>query len=376
MPEPVPILFTIPNFITAGSGRAMLNIIERLDRTRFAPSVCVLRKGGDLDKEVERQGIPLLEAPFTIPARPYSTLLWRAHRAARTFRPGKFVFWHSFHYADDYTEPIIARMAGAKAWIYTKKNMNWGRRSWYVRTCLAKRILAQNTDMMRDFFSSQFFASKVRLVPRGVKTKVFNLEVPPRLRVRQNLRITNGTVVVGCVAHLVPVKGHPTLLQGVARVPGLHLFIAGKPLDQEYYDSLLDLASSLNIMDKVHFLGGIQDVPGLLAEIDIFVLPTLAKGRMEGCPVALLEAMSSGRACIATDIPGSRDLIEPGKSGLLVPPEDVEALAEALRHLSSSSALRQQLGAAARERVLQHFTIEKEVQAHVSLYEEILQGSR
>ena len=131
MSEPVPILFTIPNFITAGSGRAMLNIIQRLDKNRVAPSVCVLRKSGDLDREVEGMGIPLLEAPFVIPARPYASLLWRARQAAGPFRAGRYRLWHSFHYADDYTEAIIARMAGARAWIYTKKNMNWGRRAWY-----------------------------------------------------------------------------------------------------------------------------------------------------------------------------------------------------------------------------------------------------
>ncbi len=61
MSPPVKILFTIPNFITAGSGRAMLNIIERLDRTRFEPSIAVLKRGGSLEAEIERQGIPLLE---------------------------------------------------------------------------------------------------------------------------------------------------------------------------------------------------------------------------------------------------------------------------------------------------------------------------
>jgi hypothetical protein len=109
----------------------MLNIIERLDKSKFAPAVCVLQKGGDLDKEVESQGIPLLEAPFAICARPYSSLFWRAWRAAGPLRGGRYRLWHSFHYSDNYTEPIIARMAGARVWIYTKKNMNWDGRSWY-----------------------------------------------------------------------------------------------------------------------------------------------------------------------------------------------------------------------------------------------------
>jgi glycosyltransferase involved in cell wall biosynthesis len=250
--------------------------------------------------------------------------------------------------------------------------MNWGRRSWYVRTLLSTRVLAQNTDMLRDFYASKVFAAKVRLVPRGVDTGLFQPEVPPRLNLRQRLQIPPEVVLAGVVAHLVPVKGHPMLLQAAARVPGIHLLIAGKPLDEEYTRSLENLTLSLGIKDRVHFLGGVQDIPGFLAEIDISVLPTWAKWRMEGCPVALLEAMSSGRACIATDIPGSRDLLEDGVSGFLVPPENVDALAAALQRLAYSQELRRTLGAAARERVLRSYTIEKEVEAHQAIYAEVL----
>jgi glycosyltransferase involved in cell wall biosynthesis len=373
VPEPVPILFTIPNFITAQSGRAMLNIVERLDRRRFAPSICVLKKGGDLDKEVERLGIPLLEAPFTIPARPYTSLLWRARRAARPFREGGYKIWHSFHYLDDYTEAIIARMAGAWAWVYTKKNYNWGCRAWYLRTFFATRIVALNSDMLRDFFSSALFAHKVRLIPRGVSTDIFDPNTPPRLELRQRFHIPEDSILVGCVANLTPVKGQPTLIQAVAKTPGTHLFLAGNVHDHDYAIFLADLSRSLETQNRVHFLGGIKDVSGFLAEMDIFVLPTWGKWRMEGCPVALLEAMSSGRACIATDIPGSRDLIEHQKSGLLVQPESVENLTQALHRLVCSDETRKALGKGARERVLQNFSIENEAVAHMNAYEEIRQ---
>src|SRR5690554_5965792 len=113
---PTRILFTIPNFITAGSGQVMLNIIKQLDRERFAPAVCVLKKGGRLDQEVEALGIPFLEAPFEITPKPYHLLPWRAWKAAQAFRDYGFQIWHSWHYASDYTEPIIARFAGTKGW--------------------------------------------------------------------------------------------------------------------------------------------------------------------------------------------------------------------------------------------------------------------
>ena len=84
--------------------------------------------------------------------------------------------------------------------------------------------------------------------------------------------------------------------------------------------------------------------------------------------------MACGKACIATDVPGSRDIIEDGISGLLVPPEDPHALANAIQRLIDDPELRQQLGLAARQRVETHYTIEKEVAAHEQLYREILKG--
>jgi len=367
---PVPILFTIPNFTTAGSGQAMLQIIRRLDRTRFAPSVAVLKRGGHLEQEVERLGIPYIASEFTVNPRPLWSLPVRARRAARAFRSGGFVLWHSFHYLDDYTEPLVARFAGARAWIYTKKNMSWNHRSWFLRTLLARRVAAQNTDMLRDFFGGRLLRRRARLVPRGVDTSRFHPDAPPRLGVRHERGIPQDAFVVGCVAQLVPVKDHGTLLRAVARVPGAVLLLAGRELDAEYAAGLRRLAAELGVSERVLFLGEVRDVPALLVELDVFALSTRRTG--EGCPVALLEAMAAGRACVATEIPGVRDVLANGETGLSVPAGDSEAFGRALAELAADPARRAALGAAARRAVLERYSIEREVAAHEALYRELL----
>lgn len=364
-----PILFSIPNFVTAGSGRAMWNIVQRLDRARFAPVVCVAKKGGRLCDEIEAAGVPVVEAPFTVAPRPRKSFLLRAWRAAATFRPYRVRIWHSFHYADDYSEPVIARMAGARAWIYSKKNMNWRGRSWHVRSALATRIVALNRDMVRGYFAWPVYRGKTRLIPRGVDTARFQPGLPRRLGWRERLGL-DGRLVVGCVADLLPVKNQMALIEAAARVPEVGLLFAGRPLNETYAASLEARARELGIASAVHFLGGTEDVPGLLAELDVFCLPT----RREGCPVALLEAMAAGRPCIATDVPGCRDVMVSGEHGLLVPLDDVGALVAALRALAGSEALRERLGRAARARVERAYDIEREVDAHLALYEEILLG--
>lgn len=367
---PTPILFTIPNFITAGSGGALLNIVQRLNRDRFAPSICVSKRGGRLEAKIESLGIPLLELPFTVSPRPYHTLPIRLWQAANAFRPFRFQLWHSYHYSDDYTEALIAHLSGARHWVYTKKNMGWGSRAWKLRTLFASRIAAQNTTMLTKFFSGQRTFAKVRLLPRGVDTTRFKPSGEPRLKLRERFGIPSDALLIGCVAHLVPVKGHPILIEALHQVESAHLLLAGSLLDAKYVTGLKARISELGISERVHFLGDVQDVPAFDAELDIFVLASSEKG--EACPVALLEAMSSGAACVATDVPGSQELIQNGISGLLTSPSDSEQMSSTLRTLVSSPDLRRQLGAAARQRVLDHYTIEREVAAHEALYAELL----
>jgi len=372
MSAPAKILFTIPNFITAGSGRAMFNIVQRLDRGRFEPSIGVLKRGGAIEEEITGSGIPLLEFQFTLGAKPYNSLLRRARNAAAPMRDLGFALWHSFHYSDDYTEPLIARASGTRRWIYTKKSMGWHARSWHARSLLARRIVAQNSDMMKDFFGAFPYRAKTHLIPRGVDTVRFTPSTPPRLRMRERFAIAADAPVVTSVAALLPVKGHPVLILAAASVPQAHLLLAGAGEDSEYGQSLRGQAKRLGAADRVHFLGKVDDVPALLAETDVFALATRASGHEEGCPVALLEAMAAGRACVATDVAGSRDLIVNGQSGLLVPGGDALALGQAIDRLAKSPGERRRFGHAALTRVLERYTIEHEVRAHEALYAEAL----
>jgi glycosyltransferase involved in cell wall biosynthesis len=326
-----------------------------------------MRRGGDLDREVEAQGIPLLEESFTVLAQPYVSLYQRAARVARVFRRHRFQVWHSFHYSDDYTEPIIARLAGAKAWMYTKKNMNWHRRAWYMRSLLASTVAAQNTAMLRRFFHGPLFRRKSLLVAPSVDTSLYSPGTPPRLGLRTQMGLGPETIVVGCVANLLPVKGHTTLIGAVARTPNIHLWLAGKPMDEAHAARLARLCEELGVANRVHFLGAIRDVPALLAEVDLFALTSTGKIG-EGCPVALLEAMSCQVACVATDVSGSQDVIEDGMSGVLVPPDDESALAEVLKRLAESPELRNRLAQGARHRILDAYLLDREVRQYEQIY--------
>jgi glycosyltransferase involved in cell wall biosynthesis len=364
----IPILFTIPNFITAGSGRAMLNIVERLDREFFAPVICVARKGGSLDREVERLGIPLIEAPFTVKARPYSMLPVRAWSAARLFRAYNFKIWHSFHYLDDYTEPLIARFAGVKTWVYTKKNMSWGNRAWWLRSRFATAIAAQNSSMIELFFRS--IPTPVRVIPPSVDTRLY-FPASPSSNARAEWGIPEDAVVVGHVAHLVPVKNHPHLIRALTRCQSpIHLVLAGRLQDACYVESVRRLAADLQVADRVHLVGEVQNIPEFLRSLDIFAFCS----HQEACPVAVLEAMACGLPCVVTNIPGIRDAHIPEETAVVVPPGDVEAFAAGLDTLAASPFERQRMGQAAAIRIQERFSIEREVAQYINLYQDVIRA--
>ncbi len=177
-------------------------------------------------------------------------------------------------------------------------------------------------------------------------------------RVREELGIRPGEVVVLAVGNLDTRKGHRLLLRALceATARGLtrawRLVIAGGRGGPER-EPLLSEAALWGVADQVRVLGQRDDVPDLLAAADLFAMPSL----WEGLPLALLEAMLSGTACIASEVSGIPEAIRDGQEGLLVPPGDVDGLAAALTTVIGDDALRERMARAARERALAEFTV-------------------
>lgn len=174
------------------------------------------------------------------------------------------------------------------------------------------------------------------------------------------------------VARFTYQKGLDILLHAWARISGLMpcarlLLVGGGTL----LPQLDAMARALGVSASVRFTDLVSDVRPFLAEAQVFVLPS----RFEGMPNALLEAMAAGLPCVATRVSGSEDLIVDGESGLLVPPEDPAALAEALLTLMTNPERARKLGRAARERIENHFSDTILIGRLVTLYGESTAGT-
>ena len=161
------ILYTIPNFDTAGSGIPLLKIAQNLNREYFKPEIACLHGKGVLFQDMIKSGMKVHFIDLYKNARPISRMLWECFQLSKVFKRINPDIIHSYHYAADYTEPLAAKMAGIK-WVYTKKNMSWkgpSFRGWKLRSWFADGIICQNTEMVRTFFPSW---EKVKLIPIGV----------------------------------------------------------------------------------------------------------------------------------------------------------------------------------------------------------------
>jgi len=189
--------------------------------------------------------------------------------------------------------------------------------------------------------------------PPSTKLEHF-LNAPPSAGLRQRLGVAASGTLTLSVGRLAPEKGHDVLVRAWRKVanelPDAKLAIAGLG---SQYEPLRTLIAEKQLGEHVHLLKFRDDVPALYAEADLAVLAPVAG---ESFGIALLEAYASGRACVATDVGGVKDLVVEGETGCLVPPRDEAALAAALVNMLRDGPRRERLAAAGKARVLEHYT--------------------
>lgn len=351
------ILYTIPNFDTAGSGRLLLSLMEKLDKSVFELQICCFHTRGAFFSTVEKSGFPVHVYNFVADMSNRLKGVREVLRIARFFRTLDVDIIHSFHYTSDYSEALAGRLAGCK-WVYTKKNMSWFGKcenGWKLRTWLANGVIAQNSDMLGAFFKNH---KKVVMIPSGVDTEEFASQAPdPSLR--RLFDTPEDKRIVITVANFVPVKGLEVLINAFSRVASQHpswmLWIVGNH-NNEYGKFLQELCQQNGIADKTRFLGWQLNVRRFLDHAEIFVIPTLDKGRREGSPVALLEAMANEKVVLASNISGIRDQLNTYPAHLF-PAGDIDDLASKLGvWMGESRENNRVLGRRFAEHVRQHYS--------------------
>ncbi|RJP24563.1 MAG: glycosyltransferase family 1 protein [Candidatus Abyssobacteria bacterium SURF_5] len=222
-------------------------------------------------------------------------------------------------------------------------------------------------------------AVKQVLVNGGVRSKKISIVhsgVAPRTpfrsreEVRQTLGLADDAPLVGNIGALVDHKGHRYLIEAIPlvlkKVPAAKFVIIG---DGELRESLEALSSRLGIDDAIMFLGFQADPISYLAAIDLFVAPS----HMEGLNTSIIDAMMLARPIVATQAGGIPELVENERTGLLVPPKNPGALADAIVRLLGNPEKAAELARAAREKAMEHFTADRMVEGTLAVYSRLLE---
>ncbi|MDA2928790.1 glycosyltransferase [Acidobacteria bacterium AH-259-O06] len=363
-----------PSAGVGGGERQLLLLARYLHGTDFQFSF-ILGEEGSFCDELERAGLTYRVVPmptkFRIGAWRGIGEILKHHRVDLVHCHGARANWYG---------RIGARRAGIRTILCTVHNSlkdypypAWRRRLYVNLERLTSKWvslwIAVSEAIRKDLIDYYGLpAEKIEVVPNGIDVQDLHVR-RSREEVRRDLGVEPKTLVLLEAARMTNQKGHRFLLEAVSNlrtsVPKLRCWLAG---DGPLRPRLEKQVKRLNIEQYVDFLGFRSDVADLLNAADIYVLPSLS----EGMPFGVLEAMSLGCPVVASSVNGVPEVIQEGITGRLVPPGDVQALSRVLGQLARNLTMRQQLAAAGRKTVQEHFTAERMAHRVGALYRSCL----
>lgn len=362
------VLQLIPTLDRSGAEKQMVLLAQGLPRDRFAVEVAALTRLGPLEADLRASGIPVTLIGKHAKVDPLAL-----GRLIRFLRRGRFdVIQTWIHAADSYGR-VAARRAGVPVVVSAMMAVDlWkGRAELAVDRVLARwtdRIVG-NSQAVADFYRGVGIPTeKLAVIPSGIAA-----EEPPAIdpvAIRRELGLPESGPLAIFVGRLAEQKGVADLIDALDILqhvrPDLRTLIVG---DGPLRDRLEARARAFRLLDeqRVSFLGHRDDVPRLLAVADLLVLPSY----YEGMPNVVLEAMRFGKPVVATAAPGTTEVVDPDRTGLLVPLRKPPALAQAIRRVVADPAFARTLGEAGRARVDAEFGVDRMVARFAKLYEEL-----
>ena len=357
---------------TGGTQRHLQQVVALLDPARFHVEVMTLRPGGEVEDELRAGGVSVRS--LSVGARLSSARTLRAIvTAARALRRGRIDVVHGYQWRPALVGALAGRLAGVPLRLASKRSLTGedrqAERAWRHIARQVDTVIV-NAEALRVEGEERGMRCRWALLQNGVDTEHFRL-APPDPAARAALGLDPQRPVVGTIGRLEDRKGHDQLLRaagtmlagGNGRRPQI-VIVGDGPLREQ----LQAQAQSLGVADSVRFVGIVADVRPSLAAMDVFVLPSHA----EGMSNALMEAMAAARPVVATAVGGNTEVVVDGKSGVLIPPADPAAIADAIAALLRDPDRAAGLGAAAREFVTRRFGARARVAELEQLYEERL----
>lgn len=377
--HPVRVLQFVTVFAMGGTERQVVNLAQGFDRSRFDPHFACFKLWGDFLPDIKATGGPLAEYPVN---RLYGRNTMRQQlRFGRDLRRGRVDIVHTYgFYANVFAIPA-ARLAGASAIVAsirdTGDHLTPNQRLIQRLACrLADAILVNAEAVKRRLVGDGYDGRRITVIGNGIALARFGSKDGDGRCRRREMGFSPVSPLVAVFSRLDRRKGLEHFLEAAAsvgaRFPEARFAVVGETRERRggvvvegsYKHELETLAARLGIGDRVVFTGFRGDVPELLSEVAVSVLPSLS----EGLSNAILESMAAGVPVVATAVGGNSEAVQEGVTGLLVPPRDAAALADAISAVLADPTLATRLGAAGRKRATECFSNERMVRNTEEFY--------
>ena len=371
------ILHIITGLTTGGAEMMLFRMIEQMQPRHESIVISLLGKD-EIGEKIEALGVTV-HAIGMRRGIPDAKSYRRLEKLVREIKPEVI---HTWMYHANLMGGIAARRAGIKSVMWSlhhtnlQKDANKRTTIWTARLCailskhIPRKIVSCSEVARRTHIAFGYDAARMVTIPNGYDVSEFLPNPEARVNVREELKVSLDTPLIGIVGRFHPQKDHHNFVRAAGKLhrkmPHVHFLLIGKDIDLQNTE-LANWIEKEQIGSVVHLLGKRDDIPHLNAALDLATISSAG----EGFPNVVGEAMACGVPCVVTDVGDAAYLV--GETGFSVPPKDPEALANAWEQMLLLSAEeRQQRGEKARERILQNFAIEKVVLQYGKVYEEML----
>jgi glycosyltransferase involved in cell wall biosynthesis len=376
--EPIKILHVITDLNMGGAEMVLYRLLLKQDREEFDSEVVSLTGNGPVGELISAMGVPVSSLGVK-PGSPHPRLVTGLKKLTGEIHPQLIQTWM---YHADLAGGLAARLSGNIPVVWGLHHTVAERGALKTTTYAVARLNAVLSGFLpekivccadatrRTHLQLGYNATRMVVIPNGIDHIAFHPDPAARRDIRTELGIDDSIPLIGLCARFDPQKDHKNFLHAAglltAERPDVHFVLWGQGVDVNNA-SLIDWARSARMGDNLHLLGPRSDNPRLMAALDVATLSSAS----EAFPLVIGEAMACGVPCVATDV-GDAVLIV-GDTGRIVPPRDPEALAKAWTEiLSLSPSERQSLGLIARQRIIDHYSLDKMVSAYCRLYQDII----
>jgi glycosyltransferase involved in cell wall biosynthesis len=371
------VVFVITGLNTGGAEMMLYKFLSRINRDKFSPTVIAMLEGGIFVERIQALNIPVYSLGMQ-EGIPNPKAILKLRQLLKQIQPDIIQGWMYHANLIALLTNILSKRKVPIFWsIHHSVESLKAEKTTLAATIKLTALLSQYVEQV--IFSAEkgknqhlqlgYCSNNAIAIGDNFDISKYKPASKPQFNLREFLNLPKSSILIGSIARYHPMKDHANLIQAAALIvnshPDVHFVLIGPNVD-ENNSVLTGQIEQLGIANQVHLLGERQDIPVLITSLDIF---TTSSAYGESFPNVLGEAMSCQIPCVSTDVGDSQIIVD--NTGLVVPPRDPQALAEAWRKLILlGEDERKQLGNKARKRIETYFNLDG-TNSFVKKYESI-----